>query len=83
MFTFSQQVINYFTSQLFPVQPEHDLPLNSIHADSIFVPVVPLFEEYKRDNLIEELYFILSSYLRYQVPRKKRFYYRGYPKQRP
>lgn len=38
-------VNSYFRNTLFPVQVNHGLDVNSINADTVFVPVLPLFEE--------------------------------------
>src|SRR5690349_2522465 len=42
------KVHNYFMNQLFPVQTGHGLSLQAINDSSIFIPVVPLFEEHKK-----------------------------------
>ncbi|RYE89468.1 MAG: hypothetical protein EOO75_11760, partial [Myxococcales bacterium] len=38
------QVHAYFLHELFAVQPDHGRDLSVIHADHVFVPVVPVFE---------------------------------------
>ncbi len=35
----------YFRNELFPVQTSHGLDLSTIHANTVFVPVLPLFED--------------------------------------
>ena len=42
-----KQVKNYFTSTLFPIEPNHGLDLNAINDTGIFIPVLPLFQKKK------------------------------------
>ncbi len=44
-FSWSSRVHNYFVSDLFPVQQNNALDMTSLNVKTIFVPVVPLFEE--------------------------------------
>jgi len=49
LYNFNNQVRNYFTGNLFPVQTGHGLDLNALNtAETVFVPVVPLFEKGRR-----------------------------------
>jgi hypothetical protein len=45
--TWAQEVSQYFRNELFPVQTNHGLDLGSLNADSLFVPIAPLFEDAK------------------------------------
>jgi len=55
LYNWTAQVRNYFTGNLFPVQTGHGLDLNAISsADSVFVPVIPLFEKGRRGDYKEE-----------------------------
>ncbi|MFO0547088.1 MAG: hypothetical protein U0271_01805 [Polyangiaceae bacterium] len=45
LFGWTHSVWTYFTRDLFPVQSDHALDLSAITATSVFVPVVPLFED--------------------------------------
>jgi hypothetical protein len=47
MRSWAAQVHAYFTSRLFPVQPNHGLDLSALSDAKVFVPVVPLFEALK------------------------------------
>jgi hypothetical protein len=44
------QVNNYFMNQVFPVQTSHGLNLSAINPSSVFVPVVPLFEQQSKSS---------------------------------
>lgn len=47
---FCERAAGYFVHELFPAQQDHGLDLAAIHADEVFVPVVPLFEENAGDE---------------------------------
>ena len=44
LYAWCGRVVAYFLGDLFPAQQEHGRDLASLHADDVFVPVVPLFE---------------------------------------
>jgi hypothetical protein len=53
------RVVGYFTSELFPVYPDHGRDLSAITDAGVFVPVVPLFENGVRvegEGLLPESY---------------------------
>ena len=50
--TWSNQVSNYFLNTLFPVQVNHGLDISQTN-ESIFVPIIPLFEEIKNRLAVE------------------------------
>jgi hypothetical protein len=43
--TWVTQVGNYFTNTVFPEQHNHGLDLSALNPNSVFVPVLPLFED--------------------------------------
>uniref|UniRef100_A0A6B2KXG2 Uncharacterized protein n=1 Tax=Arcella intermedia TaxID=1963864 RepID=A0A6B2KXG2_9EUKA len=49
--SWASNVSSYFTSRLFPTQTNHGLDLSKVNATSLFIPVVPLFEEYSKNLL--------------------------------
>ena len=55
-YNFNARMRSYFINNLFPVQTGHGLDLAALNAESVFIPVVPLFEKAgeKRIELKEE-----------------------------
>ena len=45
-----EAVHRYFTQTLFPVQTGHGLALNSVNDNTVFVPVLPVFIENKKEE---------------------------------
>ena len=53
-YRWSSSVQNYFRSQVFPVQSDHGLDLNTLRDAGVFVPVLPVFEKVKHASKKEK-----------------------------